>query len=63
MRGRYGAIIPPGAPGGGGGGGGGGGSLGAKTQAHAANDYCQHFVDSGQRPQNFVRDSQDTDER
>lgn len=23
-----------------------------------ANDYCQHFVDTGQRPQNFLRDSQ-----
>lgn len=21
------------------------------------NDYCQHFVDSGQRPQNFIRDT------
>ena len=21
-----------------------------------ANDYCQHFVDTGQRPQNFLRD-------
>lgn len=20
------------------------------------NDYCQHFVDTGQRPQNFIRD-------
>lgn len=23
-----------------------------------ANDYCQHFVDTGQRPQNYLRDSQ-----
>jgi hypothetical protein len=22
-----------------------------------ANDYSQHFVDTGERPQNFVRDS------
>ena len=22
----------------------------------SANDYCQHFVDTGQRPQNFLRD-------
>ena len=21
------------------------------------NDYCQHFVDTGQRPQNFIRDT------
>lgn len=20
------------------------------------NDYCQHFIDTGQRPQNFIRD-------
>lgn len=20
------------------------------------NDYCQHFVDTGHRPQNFIRD-------
>jgi hypothetical protein len=20
------------------------------------NDYCQHFVDTGERPQNFIRD-------
>jgi hypothetical protein len=22
------------------------------------NDYCQHFVDSGKRPQNFIRDTE-----
>lgn len=22
------------------------------------NDYCQHFIDTGQRPQNFIRDVQ-----
>ncbi|KAL3132850.1 hypothetical protein ABBQ38_006775 [Trebouxia sp. C0009 RCD-2024] len=26
-----------------------------------ANDYCQHFVDTGQRPQNFLRDVHLTD--
>ena len=58
MRGRYGAIVPPGAPPGSGGGGGGGGIT--KSQS---NDYCQHFVDTGQRPQNFLRDTVDPDER
>ncbi len=101
MRGRYGAIIPPGGV---------GAQPGAKS-AHAGNDYCQvrshlppfhegdahflsaltdflhrppcsafdpstvltlpvrplarpqHFVDTGQRPQNFLRDSTDADER
>lgn len=24
--------------------------------ANPHNDYCQHFVDSGERPQNFIRD-------
>lgn len=24
--------------------------------ANPHNDYCQHFVDTGQRPQNFIRD-------
>jgi hypothetical protein len=23
-----------------------------------ANDYCQHFVDTGERPQNFIRDTE-----
>eukprot|EP00891_Asterochloris_glomerata_P004924 jgi/Astpho2/4924/Aster-05851 len=27
----------------------------------SANDYCQHFVDTGQRPQNFLRDGYLTD--
>jgi hypothetical protein len=27
----------------------------AVPQKHAANDYCQHFVDTGLRPQNFLR--------
>jgi mRNA (2'-O-methyladenosine-N6-)-methyltransferase len=26
------------------------------------NDYCQHFVDTRQRPQNFVRDSESLEE-
>lgn len=26
-----------------------------------ANDYCQHFVDTGRRPQNFLRDAHMTD--
>ncbi len=51
MRGRYGAIIPPSLPGAG---------PGSNTKIHS-NDYCQHFVDSGQRPQNFLRDSHLTD--
>lgn len=61
MRGRYGAIIPPGAPGSGSGGGNAVPPRG--SQVHASNDYCQHFVDTGQRPQNFLRDSVDIDER
>ena len=24
--------------------------------ANPHNDYCQHFVDTGERPQNFIRD-------
>ena len=24
--------------------------------ANPHNDYCQHFVDSGERPQNFIHD-------
>jgi len=28
-----------------------------KTKMQVNNDYCQHFVDTGQRAQNFVRDS------
>lgn len=24
--------------------------------ANPHNDYCQHFVDTGQRPHNFIRD-------
>ena len=51
MRGRYGAIIPPALPGLG---------PGSNTRIHT-NDYCQHFVDTGQRPQNFLRDSDVTD--
>lgn len=23
-----------------------------------ANDYCQNFVDTGERPQNFIRDTE-----
>ena len=30
---------------------------GGKARANR-NDYNQHFVDTGQRPQNFLRDSQ-----
>jgi len=59
MRGRYGAIVPQGAPGNAGG----GGNVPKSQQAHASNDYCQHFVDTGQRPQNFLRDTVNTDER
>ena len=59
MRGRYGAIVPPGAPGSSGI----GSNIPKSQQAHASNDYCQHFVDTGQRPQNFLRDTVDTDER
>ncbi|OON22858.1 hypothetical protein X801_01247 [Opisthorchis viverrini] len=25
--------------------------------ANPHNDYCQHFVDTGERPQNFIRDT------
>ena len=24
--------------------------------ANPHNDYCQHYVDTGERPQNFIRD-------
>lgn len=34
-----------------------GGQTGSKAKANS-NDYNQHFVDTGQRPQNFLRDSQ-----
>ena len=48
----------------GGRGGGGGGRGGAPGRGPLLlgpsrgeqNDYCQHFVDTGQRPQNFLRD-------
>ncbi|GAX80720.1 hypothetical protein CEUSTIGMA_g8155.t1 [Chlamydomonas eustigma] len=53
MRGRYGAIIPPGSA----------GPLISSRTDHASNDYCQHFVDTGQRPQNFLLDSTVIDER
>ena len=36
---------------------GGRGSLATGPSRGDANDYCQHFVDTGQRPQNFLRDS------
>lgn len=42
---------------GGGRGSGGRGSLATGPSRGDANDYCQHFVDTGQRPQNFLRDS------
>ena len=29
--------------------------------ANPHNDYCQHFVDTGQRPQNFIRDASVTE--
>eukprot|EP00878_Enallax_costatus_P021350 GHUV01022599.1.p1 GENE.GHUV01022599.1~~GHUV01022599.1.p1 ORF type:complete len:485 (+),score=113.06 GHUV01022599.1:720-2174(+) len=29
----------------------------SKRQYNRGNDYCQHFVDTGARPQNFLRDS------
>ena len=47
--------------------GGGRGGRGEKSSSHNypggkaranRNDYNQHFVDTGQRPQNFLRDSQ-----
>lgn len=25
--------------------------------ANPHNDYCQHYIDTGQRPQNFIRDN------
>ncbi|KAF8065623.1 mettl14 [Scenedesmus sp. PABB004] len=31
---------------------------GAPKRHERANDYCQHYVDTGQRPQNFLRDSE-----
>ena len=48
----------PGGRGGGGGGGGRGrgGPLLLGPSRGEQNDYCQHFVDTGQRPQNFLRD-------
>ena len=27
-----------------------------RTQNDKKNDYCQHFVNTGERPQNFIRD-------
>ena len=39
-----------------GGGGGGGGGRGGRFE-RAKNDYAQHFVDTGLRPANFIRDS------
>lgn len=27
-----------------------------KTTSEKKNDYCQHFVNTGERPQNFIRD-------
>ena len=45
--------------GGGGGGRGGSGGRGPLLLGPSRgeqNDYCQHFVDTGQRPQNFLRD-------
>jgi N6-adenosine-specific RNA methylase IME4 len=53
MRGR-------GGRGRGGGGGGGGGFRGPASNPRlqrAKNDFCQHFVDTGERPANFIRDS------
>lgn len=47
----------PGGRGGGRFGGRGRGSLATGPSRGDANDYCQHFVDTGQRPQNFLRDS------
>lgn len=35
----------------------GGGGMQGKSRADG-NDYNQHFVDTGQRPQNYLRDSQ-----
>lgn len=26
------------------------------SKSDKKNDYCQHFVNSGERPQNFIRD-------
>ena len=37
--------------------GGRGGVMATGPSRGEANDYCQHFVDTGQRPQNFLRDS------
>lgn len=27
-----------------------------ETQSMMKNDYCQNFIDTGERPQNFIRD-------
>ena len=71
LAGGFGRHGGRGGFGGGGGGGGGGGRFtrrgrfggrgaGPLTNGPSrgdANDYCQHFVDTGQRPQNFLRDA------
>ncbi len=36
----------------------GGGPLSTGPSRGEQNDYCQHFVDTGERPQNFLRDVQ-----
>lgn len=37
------------------------GALAPGAGRSVRNDYCQHFVDTGHRPQNFLRDSHLTD--
>lgn len=37
------------------------GAVTAGGSKEVKNDYCQHFVDTGHRPQNFLRDSHLTD--
>ncbi|PNW88915.1 hypothetical protein CHLRE_01g050600v5 [Chlamydomonas reinhardtii] len=64
--GGYGGRGGHGEAGGGGGGGGraggagGGGGAGGAAE-HLSNDYSQNFVDTGLRPQNFLRDTHLTD--
>jgi hypothetical protein len=54
--GAGGARGRQGSRGGGGGGGIRGGPLTTGPSRGEQNDYCQHFVDTGARPQNFLRD-------
>ncbi|KAG2496477.1 hypothetical protein HYH03_005303 [Edaphochlamys debaryana] len=57
-----GSMGPPSGPRGGPGGqGGGGGPSAAAIASRVQNDYSQNFVDTGCRPQNYLRDSHLTD--